>query len=88
MAAASSVNAVATNHAADSHRREYSRPVGNSRSMNANPVIGITETQFTNHAAARAPGSEPGAATSPLRHERAVGYPRTCPGPGRGEIVA
>jgi hypothetical protein len=33
--------------------------------MNASPAIGIAQAQFTNHAAARAAGSDPGAATSP-----------------------
>src|SRR5271154_1001871 len=86
MAAASSVNTVATNHAAGRHRREYSRPVGNSRSMNANPVIGITETQFTNHAAARAAGSDPGAATSPLRPYRSQKKPRPSTRPAPRKI--
>jgi hypothetical protein len=33
--------------------------------MNANPAAGIAQAQFTNHAAARAAASDPGAATSP-----------------------
>src|ERR1700722_6624172 len=71
-ATAYSVNTAATNHAAGRHRGERSRPVGNSRSMKAKLAAGITETQFTNHAAARAPGSDPGAATSPPREYRSA----------------
>jgi hypothetical protein len=70
VAATSSANTAATNHAATNHaagrhRRERSCPVGNSRSMNANPAAGTCQAQFANHAAARAAGSDPGAATSP-----------------------
>jgi hypothetical protein len=65
MSAASSVNTAAANHAEGRHRGERSRPVGNSRRMNPNPAIGIAQAQFWNHAAARATGSDPGAATVP-----------------------
>ena len=41
------------------HRREYSRPVGKSRSIKVKLAAGITVYQFANHAAARAAGSDP-----------------------------
>src|ERR1700722_11067857 len=76
-AAASSVNAAATNHAAGRPRPERSRPVGNSRSMPASPAAGIVvQAQFANHAAARAAGSDPGAAISPPRPYRSQKKPR------------
>src|SRR5580704_971387 len=76
-AAVYSVNAAATNHAAGRHRREYSRPSGNSRSMKVSPAAGIVvRAEFANHAAARAAGSDPGAATSPPRPYRSQKKPR------------
>src|SRR5689334_3618510 len=75
-AAASSVNTAATNHGAGRHRREASRPVGNSRSVNASPAAGICQAQFTNHAAGLAPGSDPGAAISPRCPYRWQNKPR------------
>src|SRR3984885_8961565 len=76
-AAAYSVNAAATNHAAGRHRRERSRPSGNSRRMKANPAAGIVvQAEFANHAATRAAGSDPGAATSPPRPYRSQKKPR------------
>ena len=76
-AAAYSVNAAAANHATGRHRREISRPSGNSRSMKASPAAGIVvQAQFAYHAAARAAGSDPGAATSPPRPYRSQKKPR------------
>src|SRR5580700_10470033 len=76
-AAVNSVNAAATNHAAGRHRRELSRPAGNSRSMKVSPAAGIVvKAEFANHAAARAAGSDPGAATSPPRPYRSQKKPR------------
>src|SRR5579859_1997267 len=76
-AAVYSVNAAATNHAAGRHRRERSRPVGNSKRMKADAAVGIVvQAQFDSHAAARAPGSDPGAATSPPRPYRSQKKPR------------
>ena len=74
---------MATNHAAGRHRREYSRPVGKSRSMKVSAASGITATQFTNHAAAKAPGSGPEAAASPPREYRSQkkATPSTRPAP-------
>ena len=86
-AAASSVNAAATNHAAGRHRREYSRPSGNSRSMKASPAAGIVvQAQFANHAATRAAGSDPGAATSPPRPYRSQKKPRPTTRPAPRKI--
>src|SRR5580704_10943818 len=86
-AAAYSVNAAATNHAAGRHRREYSRPSGNSRSMKANPAAGIVvQAEFANHAAARAAGSDPGAATSPPRPYRSQKKPRPATRPAPRKI--
>src|ERR1700722_6718959 len=76
-AAVYSVNAAATNQAAGRHRRERSRPAGNSRSMKVSPAAGIVvRAEFANHAAARAAGSDPGAATSPPRPYRSQKKPR------------
>jgi len=76
-AAAYSVNAAAANHSTGRHRREISRPSGNSRSMKASPAAGIVvQAQFAYHAAARAAGSDPGAATSPPRPYRSQKKPR------------
>src|SRR3984957_10778367 len=83
-AATSSVNAAATNHAGGRQRRERSRPSGNSRSMKANPAAGIVvQAEFANHAAPRAPGSDPGVATSPPRPYRSQkkARPSTRPAP-------
>ena len=46
-------------YAAGRHRREISRPVGNSRNMKVSAAASITETQFTNHAAARGSRQRP-----------------------------
>src|SRR6266487_4480428 len=43
------------------HRREGSRPVGNSRNMNGMAPRDAVPIQLCNHAAADASGSEPGA---------------------------
>src|SRR5579872_1467469 len=77
-AAVYSVNAAATNHAAGRHRRERSRPVGNSKRMKASAAAGIVvQAEFASHAAARAPGSDPpGAAISPPRPYRSPKKPR------------
>src|ERR1700683_3168297 len=86
-AAVYSVNAAATNHAAGRHRRELSRPAGNSRSMKASPAAGIVvKAEFANHAAARAPGSDPGAATSPPRPYRSQKKPRPSTRPAPRKI--
>src|SRR5271170_7006932 len=86
-AAASSVNAAATNQAAGRHRRERSRPSGNSRSMTASPAVGIVvQAQFANHAAARAAGSDPGAATSQPRAYRSQKKPRPSARPAPRKI--
>src|SRR5262244_584350 len=52
-----------TNHAAGRHRRERSRPVGNSRNTNASMAIGIAQIQADSQAAARPAGQDPGSAT-------------------------
>ena len=86
-AAAYSVNAAATNHAAGRHRRERSRPSGNSRNMKANPAAGIVvQAEFANQAAARAAGSDPGAATSPPRPYLSQKKPRPSTRPAPRKI--
>src|SRR4029077_7979358 len=57
------VNAPPTNHAAGRHRRERSRPVGNSKNTNASTATGMTQIQLDSQAAARPAGSDPGYAT-------------------------
>ena len=51
--------------------------------MKVSAATSITETQFTNHAAARAPGSAPEAASSPPREYRSQkkATPTTRPAP-------
>jgi hypothetical protein len=85
-AAAYSVHTAATNHAAGRHRRERSRPSGNSRSVNASAAGGIAQAQFRNHAAARAAGSDPGAATSPRCPYRSQKKPRPSTRPAPSKI--
>src|SRR5205809_2524636 len=60
-----SPKATPTNHAAGSHRRERSRPVGKSRNRKAIAATGIPKVQLASHIAARAAGTDPGAATRP-----------------------
>ena len=57
------MNTPPTNHAAGSHRRERSRPVGKSRNTKASMATGITQIQLDSQATARPAGKDPGAAT-------------------------
>ena len=58
-----SVYTPATNHAAGSHRRERSRPVGNSRSRKASSATWITKIQLESQAISRPAARDPGSAT-------------------------
>ena len=51
----------ASNQATGTHRRDLSRPVGNSRNRKTTVPIGTRANELANQSAARAPGSEPGA---------------------------
>src|SRR5262245_37238346 len=74
-AAEVSVNAPPANHAAGSHRRERSRPVGKSRNTKASMAKAITQIQLDSQANARPAGKDPGAtirACSPYCCEKAL----------------
>src|SRR3984893_1182786 len=63
-AAVLSAKTALTNHAAGRHRRERSRPVGNSRNEKATRAREIGQIQADAHRAIGPAGTDPGAATS------------------------
>ena len=52
----------ASTQATGSHRRDLSRPLGKSRNRKTTVKIGTRLSELVTQSAARAPGSEPGAA--------------------------